>query len=59
MSKPIVDLSGDKFNYRRIGTTTPIYTIYAKSEKRAYKRLVGLLERIGQLSLLDEMELIK
>lgn len=59
MSKPMVDLSGDKFQYREIGTEKPIYTIYAKSEKKAYKQLVSFLDKIGKLSLLDEMELIK
>jgi len=59
MNKPMVDLSGEKFQYREIGTEKPIYTIYAKSEKKAYKQLVGFLEKIGKLSLLDEMELIK
>ena len=59
MNKPMVNLSGDKFQYREIGTEKPIYTIYAKSEKKAYKQLVGFLEKIGKLSLLDEMELIK
>ena len=59
MNKPMADLSGEKFQYREIGTEKPIYTIYAKSEKKAYKQLVGFLEKIGKLSLLDEMELIK
>ena len=59
MNKPMVDLSGEKFCYREIGTEKPIYTIYAKSEKKAYKQLVGFLGKIGKLSLLDEMELIK
>ena len=59
MNKPMVDLSGEKFKYREIGTEKPIYTIYAKSEKKAYKQLIGFLEKIGKLSLLDEMELIK
>lgn len=55
----MVDLNGNKFKYREIGTEKPIYTIYAKSEKKAYKQLIGFLEKIGKLSLLDEMELIK
>lgn len=59
MNKPMVDLSGEKFQYREIGTEKPIYTIYSKSEKKAYKQLIGFLEKIGKLSLLDEMELIK
>ena len=59
MNKPMVNLSGDKFQYREIGTEKPIYTIYAKSEKKAYKQLIGFLKKIGKLSLLDEMELIK
>ena len=59
MNKPMVDLSGEKFQYREIGNEKPIYTIYAKSEKKAYKQLAGFLEKIGKLSLLNEMELIK
>ena len=59
MSKQMFDLSGDKFSYREIGTEKPIYTIYAKSEKKAYKQLIGFLEKIGKLSLLENMELIK
>ena len=59
MNKPMFDLNGDKFQYREIGTEKPVCTIYAKSEKKAYKQLIGFLEKIGKLSLLDEMELIK
>lgn len=55
----MVDLNGNKFQYREIGTEKPTYTIYAKSEKKAYKQLIGFLEKIGKLSLLNEMELIK
>ena len=59
MNKPMVDLSGDKFQYREIGTEKPIYVIHATSERKAYRLLIKLLENIGKLSLLDEMELIK
>ena len=57
--KPIVDLSGDKFQYCEIGTKTPVYTIYAKSEKKAYKKLIEFLSKIGKLSSLENMEPLK
>ena len=57
--KPIVDLIGDKFQYRETGMKAPIYTIYAKTEKKAYKKLIEFLSKIGKLSSLENMELLK
>lgn len=58
MSKPIVDLSGEKFNYVEDGTDKPVYTIYAKNERAAYKQLTKFLEKIGKLSSLELMKRI-
>ena len=43
---------------RRIQIDKPVcvYTIYAKSEKQAYKKLVKYLTSVGKLSSLDDME---
>ena len=59
MTKSIVNLDGEKFQWIEKGTEKPIYTIYAKSEKKAYKQLVSYLGKIGKLSLLENMEQIK
>lgn len=59
MSKPMVDLNGTKFEYRNIGHENPIYTVYAKNEKQAYKRLTDFLKKIGRLSSLENLELVK
>lgn len=56
MSKPIVDLDGERFQWLEKGTDKPVYTIYAKSEKKAYKQLASYLGKIGRLSALDNME---
>ena len=56
MTKPIVDLSGDKFQYKEKGTAAPIYTIHAKNEKQAYKKLTQYLQRLGILHGLENME---
>ena len=58
MNKPIVNLDGEKFQWLEKGTDKPIYTIYAKSEKKAYKQLVSYLGKIGKLNALENMELI-
>ena len=59
MNKSIVNLDGEKFQWIEKGTEKPIYTIYAKSEKKAYKQLVSYLGKIGKLSSLENMEQIK
>ena len=59
MTKSIVNLDGEKFQWIEEGTEKPIYMIYAKSEKRAYKQLVSYLGKIGKLSSLENMERIK
>ena len=59
MNKSIVNLDGKKFQWIEKGTERPIYTIYAKSEKKAYKQLVSYLGKIGKLSSLENMEQIK
>lgn len=56
MSKPVVNLDGEKFQWLEKGTDNPVYTIYAKSEKKAYKQLVSYLSKVGKLSALDNME---
>lgn len=56
MAKPIVDLSGDKFQYKEKGKDKPVYVIHAKSEKQAYKKLVTYLDRSGILHILENME---
>lgn len=56
MSNPLVNLDGEKFQWLEKGTDKPVYTIYAKSEKKAYKQLVSYLGKIGKLSALENME---
>lgn len=56
MNKPIINLDGEKFQWLEKGTNKPVYTIYAKSEKKAYKQLVSYLSKIGKLSALENME---
>ena len=59
MNKSIVNLDGEKFQLVEKGTEKPVYTIYAKSEKKAYKQLVSYLGKIGKLGSLENMERIK
>ena len=59
MNRSIVNLDGEKFQWIEKGTEKPIYTIYAKSENKAYKQLVSYLGKIGKLSSLENMERIK
>lgn len=47
MSKPIVDLNGEKYEFKQKGTDKPIYTVYAKSEAKAVKQLTKFIERLG------------
>lgn len=56
MNKPLVNLGGEKFQWLEKGTDKPVYTIYAKSEKKAYKQLVSYLGKIGKLGVLKDME---
>lgn len=56
MINSIVNLDGEKFQQLEKGTEKPVYTIYAKSEKKAYKQLVSYLGKIGKLSALENME---
>ena len=56
MTKPLVNLDGEKFQWVDIDKPDCVYTIYAKSEKQAYKKLVKYLTFVGKLSSLDGME---
>ena len=55
MTKPLVNLDGEKFQWVDIDKPDCVYTIYAKSEKQAYKKLVKYLTSVGKLSSLDGM----
>ena len=44
-----------KFNWLEAGTTIPLYTVYAKTEKQALKKLSLYLAKIGKSGI----ELIK
>lgn len=50
MTKPLVNLDGEKFQWVDIDKHDCVYTIYAKSEKQAYKKLVKYLTFVGKLS---------
>ena len=41
MTKPLVNLDGEKFQWVDIDKPDCVYTIYAKSEKQAYKKHSG------------------
>ena len=56
MTKPLINLDGEKFQWADIDKPVCVYTIYAKSEKQAYKKLVKYLTSVGKLSSLDDME---
>lgn len=56
MSSPIVNLDGEKFQWIEKGTDKPVYTIYAKSEKKAYKQLVSYLGKIECFGAYGEMQ---
>lgn len=44
-----------KFNWLEVGTVIPLYTVYAKTEKQALKKLSSYLTKIGKSGI----ELIK
>ena len=44
-----------KFNWLEVGTDIPLYTVYAKTEKQALKKLSSYLTKIGKSGI----ELIK
>lgn len=44
-----------KFNWLEAGTTIPLYTVYAKTEKQALKKLSSYLAKIGKSGI----ELVK
>ena len=44
-----------KFNWLEVGTAIPLYTVYAKTEKQALKKLSSYLTKIGKSGI----ELIK
>ena len=44
-----------KFNWLEVGTDIPLYTVYAKTEKQALKKLNSYLTKIGKSGI----ELIK
>lgn len=44
-----------KFNWLEAGTTIPLYTVYAKTEKQALKKLNSYLVKIGKSGI----ELVK
>ena len=50
MTKPLVNLDGEKFQRVYIDKPVCVCTIYAKSEKQAYKKLVKYLTSVGKLS---------
>ena len=50
MTKPLVNLDGEKFQWVDIDKPDCVYTIYAKSEKQAYKKLVKYLTSVDKLS---------
>ena len=47
MAKPLVDLSGNEYKYKQKGKDIPVYTIFAKDEKRAIKELTKFLNKVG------------
>jgi hypothetical protein len=44
-----------KFHWLEVGTTIPLYTVFAKNEKQALKKLQKYLAKIGK----DSIELVK
>lgn len=56
MTKPLVNLDGEKFQWVDIDKPDCVYTIYAKSEKQAYKKLIKYLTIVGKVNTLDNME---
>lgn len=45
--KPIVNLDGDKFDFKQKGKELPIYIVYAKNEQKAIKELTKLVSMFG------------
>ena len=44
-----------KFNWLEQGTSIPLYTVYAKNEKQALKKLSSYLSKIGK----SEIKLVR
>jgi len=44
-----------KFHWLEVGTTIPLYTVFAKNEKQALKKLRKYLAKVGK----DNIELVK
>ena len=47
MNKPLVDLSGNKYEFKQKGKSLPVYTVYAKNEVKAIKELTKLIKNFG------------
>ena len=45
--KPIVNLDGDKFDFKQKGKELPMYIVYAKNEQKAIKELTKLVSMFG------------
>ena len=46
-NKPLVDLSGNEYKYKQKGRDAPVYSIFAKDEKKAIKELTKLVSMFG------------